>query len=52
MHKSKMNKLLQTGFNKIFDNNKGWVLTRTVENANYFENLSRGQNLPFLQIQC
>ena len=37
---------------KIFENNKAWIVEKLAIDENYFENLSKGQNPEFLYIGC
>lgn len=39
-------------YNQIFENNKKWVAKKKGTNANFFENLSKGQDPDYLYIGC
>jgi carbonic anhydrase len=39
-------------FDKIFENNKKWISEKLAIDANYFENLSKGQHPEYLYIGC
>lgn len=39
-------------YQKIFNNNKTWVLEKTQKDPDYFKRLSKGQNPPILWIGC
>lgn len=47
-----MNKELQSGFQKLFDNNEAWVDHMINDNPRYFEELSKGQKPDYLWIGC